>query len=240
MQARATRRLGAALLLTTLAGPLHGQEVIVNARAALRAGQPAEKRPAVLFRKRADNLVQPLLVTDDTRSAEARLSELGQAIARLDEAARRSATVKIALVVETAEGIQLVRPFDRAQALATIMNGSRPDTSQVRLLAKTAIGDADRDQSQPAARIEEFLRGVDLAGRAQLERLGDAALSVVRPEQYRQDVVAAVAADLRKITDQMGSGYGGKVEGLEQPIEWIQLDELELGLYIPYQLTVER
>jgi hypothetical protein len=45
---------------------------------------------------------------------------------------------------------------------------------------------------------------------------------------------------VKAVAEQFGPGYGGKLEGLEHPVEWEQLDELELGLYIPYKLAVTR
>ena len=158
----------------------------------------------------------------------------------LDEAAKKSRDVRVALVVETADGLELVRPFDRARGAAAIENGTRSDTAQVRILAKTAIVDGDRDLSQPTGRIEAFLKSVRLAGRAQIEALDEPALSLVKPEQYRGAVIAAVAADVRSVAEQFGPGYGGKLEGLERPVEWVQLDELELGLFIPYRLMITK
>jgi hypothetical protein len=234
-----------ALALATLAAaarPLAAQEIIVDKRNARvqSGGTPPEVRPAIVLRKRADSVVQGLLVVDDTRNAESRLEELKAALESLDAAARKSRGVHIALVVETADGLKLVRPFDRNRAIAAIENGSRPDTAQVHVLAKTEIVDADADLSQPVGRIEAFLKTIKLAGRCQFEPLEDPALSLVRPEQYRDAVVAAVAADLHAVAERFGQGYGGKLEGLEHPIEWVQLDELELGLYIPYRLAVTR
>jgi hypothetical protein len=222
--------------------PATAQEVIIakeSQRAESREGA-APARPAIVLRRRADHVVQAFVVSDDTRNAETRLGELKAALAVLDEAAKKSKDVRIALVAETPEGLQLVRPFDRDRAIAAIANGERPDTSQVHVLVKTAVVDGDGALTQPVERIEAFERSVKLAGRAQLEPLDEPALSLVKPEQYRGDVVAAIASDVHAVADRFGSGYGGKLEGLEHPILWEQLDELELGLYIPYRLTVTR
>src|SRR6188472_280941 len=99
------------LLVGSLAPPAQAQEIIVsklNMRSELRDddGEP-EVRPAIVYRRRADNVVQSLLVVDDTRNAEERLSEIKAALASLDEAAKKSRDVRIALVVETADGLQL-------------------------------------------------------------------------------------------------------------------------------------
>jgi hypothetical protein len=67
--------------------------------------------------------------------------------------------VRIALVVETADGLQLVRPFDRQRAIAAIVNGNRPDTAQVRILVKTAVVDADAALSDPFQRLDAFRQG---------------------------------------------------------------------------------
>jgi len=232
------------LLVGSAVPPAGAQEIIVSnlkMRSEMREdGEPAPVRPAIVYRRRADNVVQSLLVVDDTRNAEERLSEIKAALVSLDDAAKKSRDVRIALVVETADGLQLVRPFDRQRAIAAITNGNRPDTAQVRILVKTAVVDADAALSEPFQRLESFVKGVKLAGRAQLEPLGEPALSLVKPEQYRGAVVSAIATDVKAIAEQFGTGYGGKLEGLEHPVEWEQLDELELGLYIPYRLSVTR
>src|SRR5262249_47045630 len=105
---------------------------------------------------------------------------------------------------------------------------------------KTAIVAADRELSQPVARLDVFLKGVTLGGRAQLERIDEPALTLVDPEQYRGAVVGAIAADLAAVSEKFGAGYGGTLEGLERPVEWYQVDELELGLYLRYRLTITR
>src|SRR5262249_8953524 len=89
-------------LLSAEVLPSAAQEIIVDKRSArARAERVAEEvRPAVLFRKRADSLVQALLVVDDTRNAETRLDELKAALESLDAAAKRSPGVRVALVVE--------------------------------------------------------------------------------------------------------------------------------------------
>jgi|CXWL01.1.fsa_nt_gi hypothetical protein len=240
------RPLGALLFLLLGLGvgesPGFTQEIIVAPRARTQGyGEEAPPpRPAVILPKRADNVVQFLLVTDDTRNAEARLAELEQAIASLDVAAKGSHGVEIALVVDTADGLQLVRPFARDKAIAAVEDGSRPDTAQVRLLAKTAITASDHDQAEPAARIAAFVKSITLAGRAQLEPLGEPALSIVKPERYRAEVTGAIAADAKRAASQLGAEYGARLEGLESPVEWIQLDELDLGLYIQYRLSIAR
>src|SRR5262245_9241485 len=100
----------------------------MNQRAELRESEAAApERPAIVFRRRADNVVQAFVVSDDTRNAEARLAELKAALAALDDAAKKSKDVRIALVAETPDGLQLVRPFDRDRAIAAIANGERPD-----------------------------------------------------------------------------------------------------------------
>ena len=85
-----TRPLGALLFLLLGLGvgeaPGFSQEIIVAppARTQGYGDEAPPPPPAVVLPKRADNVVQFLLVTDDTRNAEARLAELEAAIASLD------------------------------------------------------------------------------------------------------------------------------------------------------------
>src|SRR5258706_15263084 len=62
----------AALALSITAVPAQAQEVIVAKqmlRSESRESEP-KVRPAIVYRRRADNVVQALLVADDTRNAE--------------------------------------------------------------------------------------------------------------------------------------------------------------------------
>src|SRR5262245_30047020 len=86
-------------VLTVAAPPSRAQEVIVERRSVRAQSDVAQAppSPAIVFRKRADSVVEGLLVSDDTRNAETRLEELKAGLDALDAAAKRSHGVHIAL-----------------------------------------------------------------------------------------------------------------------------------------------
>jgi hypothetical protein len=69
--------------------------------------------------------------------------------------------------------------------------------------------------------------------------LDDPQLTITDPGQYRAEIVAAIAADARKVTDALGPGYGVTIAGLQNRIAWRRSSDLALTLYIDHTLTIE-
>lgn len=129
-----------------------------------------------------------------------------------------------------------MKPYSAALALDQIRGGGRPDTSAVNILLRTPIADGDTLGSAEA-RIESFVRGLPKPGRVSLST-DDTQLSVRDPEQYRGQVLAAIAADAKQMMAAIGPGHGANINGLEHRIAWRRTSDLELTLYIPHSLTI--
>lgn len=87
-------------------------------------------------------------------------------------------------------------------------------------------------------RLTAFIKRVPTVGRALIEAKGDLTLSVFAPDQYRDQVVALVAADSIALARRFGDGYGVEVRGIDRPVEWSRASLSEVFLYVPYTLTV--
>lgn len=220
-------------------GPALAQndEIVVTASRYVERNQQAQMPHASIVR-RADFVVVQVTVESDTRDLAGRRSELTQTLNEIDRRARDGGPVSVALLEESEEdaGETRVKPYSAALALEQMRGGGRPDTSVVNVLLRTAVGETDT-LGATQARVEAFVRGLPKPGRVTL-RTDDPQLSVRDPEQYRGQVLAAIAADAKQMLAAIGPGHGATVVGLHQRIAWRRTSDLELTLYVPHSLSI--
>jgi hypothetical protein len=215
------------------AGAAQAQEYRFSANSQRGYDRSAEL-PNVQVSRRADNLVVSVLVACYTREAGQRRTEITQTLAAMARAAGLDASIELALDVDGN-----VVDFD-ARMIPTLrfgQDGGRPDTSAVTLVIKTPIGDGDTLEVA-SMRIRDFVEATTGVGRTELRLMDDWEPTVIRPDQYRPVVLAAIAADAGTTAAAFGPAYGVEVTGLSRQVTWRQAGPLELMLYIPYQLSV--
>ncbi|MDH4385788.1 MAG: hypothetical protein QE280_10135 [Caulobacter sp.] len=227
-----TGLLAAALLLT--AGPVLAQdgdvgEIVVTASRIEEFD--AARTPAIVLRKRADNLIILINVVCDTRDPGQRRSELKTTLRSLIQAAAKDPAIALGL------GEEVVGGFDETMIDSIIGSANRPDTSAAVLLIKTAVTPSDTLDSA-SNRIETFISKTARAGRTEILTQGDWNLTLVRPEQYRGEIISLIARDALTSAGAFGQTYGVTVEGLNLPVTWYQAGPLDLALYIPYKLQI--
>ncbi len=221
----------ATLLAASGAGAQEGgvEEIIVTA--ARMTEYDATETPHVVLRKRADNLLVGVNVVCDTRDASQRRAELKATMRNLIAAAAKDPSIDLGL------GEEVVGRIDETMIDSLIGPASRPDTSQVRLLIKTRVVAGDTLDSA-SKRIDDFIARVAKAGRTEVLATSSVNLSLLQPEQYRDEVISLIAKDSLKSAGAFGDGYGVMVNNLQLPISWYQSGPLELALYIPYRMEV--
>lgn len=228
------RHFAAALALSVIAAPLLAQDLqqqeIVVTGSRIDQEDYSDRQPAVGLRRKADFLVQQVTIRGDTRDADQREKEIRAMLRRAIEMAARS-EVELAqgdyiltrLTIETASEIEL-------------QNDRRPDSQQIIFLVKAPLASQTIEQAQVA--IRRFIETVPETGRAQMDEMGDATLSVVGPDSYRDQIIAAVAADAKRQAAVVGSDYAVELTGLNMPVQWSRSGPGEVLLFIPYELSV--
>lgn len=107
----------------------------------------------------------------------------------------------------------------------------------LRLMVKTTlsgtIDEADR-------KIAAFVKSVPDNGRAQMKQKGAMALTIIKPEQYRDELYRLIAEGAKHAATFYGPEYGLQIEGLDRAVEWEQVSDTELFVYIRYDFTIER
>jgi len=228
--------------LLCAAGPALAQdeaseEIVVTAARYNNAYQNFSL-PHVSRLRRADFAVRNLTISSDTRDATQRRQELQQALQSLTRFSDRSARVSVALIAEDEDesGQARVVTFTVEKALESLRPTGRPDTSQVTIVVRTAVGAGD-DLDAVDARFNAFVRAIPHPGRVETQ-LGGMELTLANPQQYRAGLIADIAADASQISATLGPGYGARLEGLESPIAWRRAGDLDLRLFVPYRMVI--
>lgn len=75
-------------------------------------------------------------------------------------------------------------------------------------------------------------------GRTQLTALNKVDVSIVAPNQYRQEILDIVVADINKVTTGLGEEYKVVIQGLDKPVDWVRNGPLHLSMYIPFTYII--
>jgi hypothetical protein len=254
---------GAAFGCALLAAPVSGQEedmgdaseVVVTAQRISNSLSTVSVSPPVIGLKRqADSAARNIEIASDSREAEMRKREvqamLLDAIDRAKKDGFSLVTGQLTLVEVTRANWQDQFPGlggkpapdddddedydddDDAAPMAFEDDGSE---ATVRLRVKTKL---DGSISNAQAKITSFVKGVPKTGRSLIKQTGGLALTIINPEQYRDEIYKRIADGAKHAVSFYGPEYGADVTGLDRDIAWQQVSNTEVFLYIPYSFSV--
>jgi len=218
-----------------------------------------DRRPVIGLKRQADSAVRSIEIVSDSRDSDMRKAEVqAMLLAALDRAKKEG----LSLVVGQYEVTEVTRENWRTQfpALAKKDDGEEEDeddsddddddnnnakpkpsfeddgsNATVRLMVKTKLeGTIDEAQKK----ITSFVKGVPATGRSLIEQKGPMALTIVNPEQYRDELYRRIAEGTKHAVGFYGEGYGASVTGLDREIAWVQVSNTQVFLYIPYGFAV--
>jgi hypothetical protein len=197
---------------------------------AVETGEDASGLPSVGLRRRADFALLPVVISGDTREREPRREEILTMVRSALSLAGRSG-------IELAVGDFFVVPLtnENYRTLSFIGDG-RPDSERVVFFIKTRLGASAEEANAAITRLEQFVRSVPAAGRAEMRAAGPLTLSIVAPDQYRNSLLDQIATEARAIAARFGPDQRVEARGLDRPVEWRRAGITEVFLYIPHQL----
>lgn len=226
----------AGALTLAMASSAVAQEIVVTGSRIQRNNydEAPPVVPSVTVARRADNLIVTVWVVNDTREAAGRRSELMQTLRNMARAAASQSDIDLSIEDDG----QLV-PFteDMISTLTLGVDGGRSDTSMTSLVIKTPIR-ANDTMDTASGRIEQFVARIEKSGRSLVTINGGWQLSIVNPNQYRLQILAAISEDARATAATFGDGYAVEVSGLANTLTWVQSGPLDLAMFVPYQMTV--
>lgn len=187
--------------------------------------------PAVSLTRRGDTLQQPFKLHNDSRSETVRRDEIHQTIRALMQRAGKR--------YQLVHGDSYVGVLDERNHRVEIRSDSkRPDAGYVELTLSVSLDGYSGTGEELIRDLRRFIEESTGVGRTEIEIGGETALSLRRPERYRYELLAAIAADSVKVRDALGTGCKVQLDGLNSRIEWERVSAVQLVLYIPYSMTV--
>ena len=220
---------GSAVDVAAQSGAL--DEIVVTG--SRRTGEAVVPLPAVTIRKRADFLVQAVSISNDTRDAKSRKAETYQTVRGLVQAAARIPGMSLAFQ----KGV-LIPITDKDYQVPLTDDGDRNDASHATIYVKLALT-PQTDVTQAITTLETFISDAKMVGRTSLDSEGDVALSVINPERYRGEVIAAIAQSVKELRTALGDRCRINVGDFSRRLQWQRSEVSELTLYLPYDLRVE-
>lgn len=255
--------LGTALGCALLVSPVLAQdedmgEVVVTAqRISPIASIAAAPPPVIGLKRQADSAARNIEIVSDSREADMRKREVQ---AMLLDAIDRAKKDGFSLVVGQLQLVEVTRANwqDQFPGLGgkPVSNDDDEDEDDddeddaapaafeddgseafARLRVKTkldgSIGDAQ-------AKITAFVKSVPKTGRSLIKQKGSLALTIVNPDQYRDEIYKRIADGAKHAVSFYGPEYGVDISGLDGDIAWQQVSNTEVFLYIPYSFSVRK
>lgn len=251
--------------LAVFAAPLAAQEdggdageiVVTGTYRNSVSGSPTaivQQPPVIGLKRLADSAVRNIEIISDSREEDMRKREvLAMLLAAIDQAKREG----FSLVTGQFELVEVTRANwqDQFPGLAVKADSEDEDddddddednapkpafeddgsNTTVRLKVKTKL---DGSISNAQQKIGRFVKAVPATGRSQIEQKGGLALTIIKPEQYRDEIYRRIAAGSKHAVTFYGSEFGQDVTGLDQAIAWKQVSNTEVFLYIPYSFSI--
>lgn len=262
MKALALAALGC---LAFVASPLLAQDdsnaneiVVTGMRNSLSGNITAiERQPPVIGLKRtADSAVRTIEIVSDSREEAMRKREVQAMLLDAIDRAKRDGfslvTGQFELVEVTRANWQDQFPALAGKADATDEDedddddddneaqGAFQDSGSIataHLKVKTKLSGSIGSAQQ---KINAFVKSVPATGRSQIQQKGQLALTIINPEQYRDEIYRRIAAGSQHAVTFYGPEYGLDVTGLHNSIAWKQVSNTEVFLYIPYEFAVRK
>ena len=190
--------------------------------------------PGTSLKRPGDFLLLSVEVSNDSRDAKTRDAEIKETLRAMLAAAGRDKSIELSVIGDN----NLVLPLRLDSGTLSLVNGKRPDTSQTSINVKTRIPAAIGNSSALVAKLRDFVKGIKPAGRTIVDGNGDFEISLVKPAQYRDEVIGLFAADVKKVTAALGPDYKVVVRGIDKPIQWVRDGMLEVTIFVPYGFDV--
>ena len=190
--------------------------------------------PGASLRRPADYLLQQIKVSNDSPDEKVRKEEILQTLRLMENAAERDKGIELALLAD----YRTVVPMKPDVAALKMTRGNRVDTSEVTVCIKVKIIPGASNAPALFERLKSFPNSIKPAGRSALDVSGNPELTLINPDQYREQVVKLYAADSRLVTSALGADYRVVTKGIDRQLQWVRDGLLDVVIYIPYEYDV--
>ena len=214
--------------------------------------------PVIGFKRQADSAVRNIEIVSDSREEDMRRREVQ---AMLLDAIDRAKAGGFSLVTGRLELVEVTRAnwqdqFPELSGKAKEDDGDDDDddydddenedqsvyennssSTTIRLKVKTKLDGSINNAQQ---KISGFIKSVPATGRSLIVPQGGLSLTIINPDQYRDEIYKRIATGAQHAVSFYGPEYGVEVTGLDSDVAWQQVSNTEVFLYIPYSFKIEK
>lgn len=228
-----------AFLILPHAAEAFQDEIVVTgsriARPDAARAREVQAVPHVHVVRRADNFLVTVEILSDTRERDERREEVRATLQTVLERADTVAGITVSMMGDGLVDLDagMIGQVDIQE------HPRREDVSTVTLYLKTPVGSSD-DFDDADNRVAAFVAGLTATGRATVEASSSYSLTLTGgADQYRNDVIRAIATDVRFLRSTFGNEYDINVStSLHERVRLTQSGPLELSIYLPYTATI--
>jgi hypothetical protein len=214
------------IMLAALGATLVAQERFMMENVTVTS--EAESDPPVSIRKTGDFLVLKVGIENDSREYSQRRQEMYDTLERMVDAAARTSRIKL----HSGE-----YPVDKNSYKIKLREGDkRADTSLADVFVKIPLKPGD-DVPRLTEELRKFVLGIKVSGRTELLP-GEVGLSILDPEQYRYELIEAIAKDVKKTREIFGGANDFSVFGLDKKMKVRRVSVTEVELYLGYEFQI--
>ncbi len=214
------------ILLATFSATLAAQERFMMEEVAVVS--EAEADPPVSIKKTGDFLVLKVGIENDSREYSLRRQEIYDTLYRMADAAAKTSRIKL----HSGE-----YPVDKNSYKIKLREGDkRADTSSTDIFVKIPLKAGD-NVLELTEELKKFILGIKASGRTELVP-GEVGLSILDPEQYRYELIAAIAKDVKKAGEIFGGTNNFQVSGLDKKMKVRRVSVTEVELYLGYEFQI--
>ena len=226
------------ILLATNLAFASQDEIIVTGQKLQRYS--SDNVPYIVLDKKADYVLVGYQIICDTRDRNKRLSEITDSLNDLIKKAGKRDDIQLSTIIEYEDDYETLYfpiPFEKFDGDLLDAQYGRSDTSKMYVVIKMPVTSAIQSLEQAEELIDRFVDTVSMKGRTEAITDGEVRLSIVNLERYRPELLQKIQADL-KSNQATFSGTEVQVSGLENVLRWERVGELDLKVYLPYEISI--
>lgn len=208
-------------------------EIIVTGT-RISAVNVAGNGPGITVEKKGDFLLLQVTIENDSRELKTRLAEMDATIKNMLEAADNNPDITLSLVGKG----NIVRSMNLVNYRSNLVGGRRPDTSMAHFKVKTNIPDNMDEAFKISANLAKFVEGVEEVGRTRILENENISVSVLNPNQYRDEVRNKIIAEINATTEALDGNYRAIISGLDGPVKWARSGDFNLAFYMDYSYEI--
>ena len=186
--------------------------------------------PTARMQVPADFVAMPLHIHSDAKDPVKRADDIEKAVRALTDKLQQQPDVAIK------SGVVSLSPREQS-ALKAFSSYESSGGSSAQLYVLGALK-SDANVFAMTKRLYQAVNGIPLADGTKLT-LGNTTLGLHDPERYRADILKLIAKSIEDTKKTTGFSGSVDIDGLENSVSVMQLNESEVALFINYRLKMQ-